>query len=953
MRKRPAAIVAGLLAWLLLCSNALAATLDINVGSKEVYSKGNSVTVEASGSSGDKTVITADDNSAVTYNRVDGGGTLSGSTDVSGYTVYGGWQNGDHSSSDTSVTMEGGSVAAIYGGSKSGDVDDTNVEVTGGTVAGDVYGGSKSGDVDGSTDVDVAGTATVGGSVYGGSNNGDVNGNTDTDIAGTATVNGSVYGGSNNGDVNGNTDVDVSGGTVKGDVYGGGKGTGSSDSDIHGNTDVTVSGGQVNGSVYGGSENGDIEDRSGTGYTEGNTKVTISGGQVGGSVYAGSKSKGKVENDATIEIRGGVVVSKKVYGTGGVEATQIDGDVNIKLYSFSASSYVFFLKKNLSGTSIISLLGDFAQYGGYTVVRDPSKDPTANIWAWVLQPQPARTLTVKTKFVLSGNPTPVNTITTSVSIPAGAPTTVSPSAWDGGLYYTVGAYPASLQIGYNFSYPDNTVCFNVPVTANADTVSVTFNYTYGGSTIFTETKTSAVLNGSNPSSTVSSSWAGNTYFAAASSGPVTVNFGDADKTVNIPLTAKTDTVNVTFNYTYGGSTIYTETKTSAVLSYGSASSSLSSSWAGNTYFAAASSGTVTVNFGDADKTVNIPLTAKTDTVDVTFNYTYGGSTIYTEAKTSAVLSYGSTSDSLSSSWAGNTYFEAASGGPVTVNFGDADKTVSIPLTAITDTVSVTFNYTYGGSTIYTETKTSAVLSYGSTSDSLSSSWAGNMYFEAASSDDVTVNFGDADKTVSTPLTAITDTVSVTFNYTYGGSIIYTETKTSAALLYGSTSDSLSSSWAGNTNFEAASGGPVTVNFGDGDQTVNISLTPKTKTVMVVFNYLYRGSIVHTEQIPASVTYDGALASVTPTWDGDGDYIVPDATPVSVGFDYQGQVMTVEITVRRPNNDNNPQVPLGPGTEGNPDIPLGLPRTGDASYSLLSLLVFAGISLAAKARRRAK
>ena len=216
-----------------------------------------------------------------------------------------------------------------------------------------------------------------------------------------------------------------------------------------------------------------------------------------------------------------------------------------------------------------------------------------------------------------------------------------------------------------------------------------------------------------------------------------------------------------------------------------------------------------------------------------------------------------------------------------------------------------------------------------------------------------VNFGDADQTISIPLTPKTDTVNVTFNYTYGGSTIYTETLTSAILSVDNQSATVSSSWSGNANFNAASSGPITVNFGGDNQTVNIPLTPKTRSVMVVFNYLYRGGIVHTEQIPASVTYDAAPVSVTPTWDGDADYIVPDATPVSVGFDYQGQVMTVEITVRRPNNDNNPQVPLGPGTEGDPEIPLGLPRTGDNAYSLLSLLVFAGISLAAKARRRAK
>ncbi len=830
MRRRSTAILAGTLAWLLFCSTALAATLDIDVGDQKVYANGNSVTVEASG---DDTVITADDDSPVTYNRIDTWRDINydGSYDVSGYSVYGGWRDGIHSR-DTSVTVEGGTVNDVYGGSEdgylggdtsvtvnggtvTGDVygssedghhsGNTDVNVNGGTVNGDVYGGSEDGYLNGNTDVDVAG-GTVKGSVYGGSeDNDDLDGNTDVTVSGGA-VNGSVYGGSNDGDIDGDTNVAVSGGTVKGDVYGGGKGDNSHSSDVEGNTNVAISGGRVKGSVYGGSDYGNIEDNDWF-SDDGDTKVTISGGQVDGSIYAGSKSKGNVDDDATIEIKGGVVVSKKIYGTGGVEATQVKGDVQINLYSFSASSYVFFLKKNLSGTSIIALLGDFAQYGGYTVLRDSSKDPTANIWAWVLQPGPTRTLTVNTNFVLSGVATPVNTISRTVSIPAGPPTSVGPSTWDGGGNYDVGTYPASLSIGYN--YLGSTISFNVPVTPKADTVDVTFNYTYGGSTI------------------------------------------------------------------------YTETITSGVVAYGGGSISVNSSWAGNAYFFG-NSGSIAVSFGDEDKIVNILLTPKTDTVSVTFNYTYGGSVIHTETVTSEVLSYGSESDSLSSSWAGNQYFEAASGGPVAVAFGGANQTVEIPLTAKTDTVSVTFNYTYGGSVIHTETVTSEILSVDNQSATVSHSWDGDENF-------------------------------------YGNS------------------------------------GSTTVNFGDQDKVVEISLTPRTKSVLVVFNYLYRGNIIHTEEIPVEVTYGENPVSVTPTWDGEGGYIIPAVEPTSVGFEYQGETLTINIDVRRVNtgDDEQTNIPLGPGTQGTDGIPLGLPRTGGADPDLLSAILFAGATLTAALRRKTK
>ena len=626
------------------------------------------------------------------------------------------------------------------------------------------------------------------------------------------------YGGKKNADITGNTSVTIGEGATVGDVYGGGN-----DGDVTGNTSVVVDGGTT-GDVYGGGH--DSTNNSNTANVTGSTTVNVNDGDVEGDVYGGGHAEGQdavdTSNKAQANVAGTNVnindgyIDGTVYGGGNAEG----GDAGNHHKGGSADAKVSGETKiKIDGNVIDDDYNNIEVYGGGRADGGSNADGKLGGYA---------------NADVGGS--------TEIKVKSGVTLDEHDMSDNGDTnWYNASALADGVIIRYM-------------------TVNVTFNYTYGGSTIYTETKTSAALTYSSPSATVSSSWAGNTYFAAANKS-VTVNFGDANKTVNIPLTAKTDTVAVTFNYTYGGNTIFTETKTSAVLSYGSTTGSLSSSWAGNTYFAAASSGTVTVTFGDADKTVSIPLTAKTDTVAVTFNYTYGGNTIFTETKTSAVLSYGSTSDSLSSSWAGNTYFEAASSGTVTVNFGETNKAVSIPLTAKTDTVDVTFNYTYGGSTIYTETKTSAVLSYGSASGSLSSSWAGNTYFAAASSGTVAVNFGETDKTVSIPLTAKTDTVDVTFNYTYGGSTIYTETKTSAVLSYGSASDSLSSSWVGNMYFEAASSDAVAVNFGEADQTVNIPLTAKVDTVSVTFNYTYGGSVIFSETKSADLSYGGLRVSI--------------------------------------------------------------------------------------------
>ena len=126
------------------------------------------------------------------------------------------------------------------------------------------------------------------------------------------TVKGSVYGGSESGFVYYNTEVNIPKGTVKGDVFGGGKGLASfvEAGRVKRNTNLTISGGAVEGNVYGGGSLGDvgtITKNDDYNYTwtkiDGNTantaennkitdnnsntgicKVTISGGTIGTGV---------------------------------------------------------------------------------------------------------------------------------------------------------------------------------------------------------------------------------------------------------------------------------------------------------------------------------------------------------------------------------------------------------------------------------------------------------------------------------------------------------------------------------------------------------------------------------------------------------------------------------------------------------------------------------------------
>ncbi|MBS6953345.1 MAG: S-layer homology domain-containing protein [Enterocloster asparagiformis] len=106
------------------------------------------------------------------------------------------------------ITMEGGIVQVIYGGSDSQYEGDTNITMTGGK-ADNVFGGGNGSDgsVKGNTNIAISG-GTVGMLVYGGGNAASVDGTTTITITG-GTVNHSVYGGSRNASVNGAKTVTI------------------------------------------------------------------------------------------------------------------------------------------------------------------------------------------------------------------------------------------------------------------------------------------------------------------------------------------------------------------------------------------------------------------------------------------------------------------------------------------------------------------------------------------------------------------------------------------------------------------------------------------------------------------------------------------------------------------------------------------------------------------------
>ena len=232
--------------------------------------------------------------------------------------VYGGCNLADIFGNVT-LTIEGGIINNVYGGSKGRDADDSDPS---NPVA------AKAANITGNVTLNIYG-GNISTNAYGGSN---VNGN----ITGSITVNmdwsqassdcnspsdlhvGNVYGGSNLAAYNGTgTAVNIKHGTVSNSVFGGGKGASAT---VTANTAVTIGDGvaghtaTVTQNVYGG---GDLAE------VVGGTSVTIAGGAyVSGDVYGGG-NQADVTQSVSVSMTGGRVLND-IYGGGALANTNTD-----------------------------------------------------------------------------------------------------------------------------------------------------------------------------------------------------------------------------------------------------------------------------------------------------------------------------------------------------------------------------------------------------------------------------------------------------------------------------------------------------------------------------------------------------------------------------------------------------------------------------------------------------
>ena len=244
------------------------------------------------------------------------------------------------------IHVTGGNVANIYGSGSAayvvsgGEPSVVNIEVSGGTV-GNIYAAGIGGDSEVSGGNEENGTPA--------SEFGSLTGQANITIDNDAVITGSIYAsgkgyidkeyGKENAYLNGEANITVCGGTIRGNIYGGGQGVsktgyetcarvcedtkvaveikdgvvegyiygGGKTAQVRGSTKVMINGGTVKGNVYGGGEEG---------LTYGRTAVHMTNGTVNGSIYGGALGKTDdrfVYGGSTVNMEGGWVRGN-IYG---------------------------------------------------------------------------------------------------------------------------------------------------------------------------------------------------------------------------------------------------------------------------------------------------------------------------------------------------------------------------------------------------------------------------------------------------------------------------------------------------------------------------------------------------------------------------------------------------------------------------------------------------------------
>lgn len=450
-----------------LIGGPLTATSRNNVNDTYIYVKGGSIDMVVGGAG----LSTTYGNRIVTVT----GGTVK-------YGVFGG-SNGSSSTGASSQTGEifgnsfvyiggnayigGGTNTSLYGVAPGGvfgagngvngydqvgSVNNSNILINGGTIAGNVYGGGNYGATgyilsSGTTTSNIRMYAgTVNGSIYGGGNNNgsgksNISSSINIEITG-GNINTSVFGGSRTkGTTYGSTNIVISNAKIGDNVYGGGEGgyrnANNPGTYVRDNTEIVINSGEIAGSVYGGSAFGTVNaiNQTTTSSTA-STKVTINGGVIKnsvfgggeGGVYEGTSYTPNIVGDITVTVNDGDISS--VYGGNDQAGTHtkknevnLNGGVIENVYGGGNKSSVTNTNVYLNGSVVTNLYGGSNILGNVSTTNvDIKKGTVQNVYGGnneggtcgTTDVEVTGTATINGSIYGGGNK--VNTTTTTVTL---------------------------------------------------------------------------------------------------------------------------------------------------------------------------------------------------------------------------------------------------------------------------------------------------------------------------------------------------------------------------------------------------------------------------------------------------------------------------------------------------------------------------------------------------------
>lgn len=215
---------------------------------------------------------------------------------------------------DTIINIFDGTIHNFYGGGLNGEINDSNILISNGTIKNAAYGGGYAGSA-GNISLTIDG-GSIEKTLYGGGYKGYTE-SAKIEIS-NGTISENIYGGGNAGET-GSTEVYINGGTVNGYIYGAGYGATSytENTYIEINTNVNT--------IYGGGYAGDA----------GTTNLIINSGTVSGTIYGGGY-QGKT-TDASVKLNGGHI-TQDIYGGGFQGETELTS-LNINSGSLDGTIY--------------------------------------------------------------------------------------------------------------------------------------------------------------------------------------------------------------------------------------------------------------------------------------------------------------------------------------------------------------------------------------------------------------------------------------------------------------------------------------------------------------------------------------------------------------------------------------------------------------------------------------